>query len=76
MRESSRSLLRGLASAPPNQIDSEVCEKLLRVETAIDLKKILDECAFGARATDFAMTAMDFCWMQMRSDEKEDLRDS
>lgn len=28
----------------------------------IELKKILDDCAYGALASDFAMVAMDIVW--------------
>ncbi len=54
-----------IATAPPGQIDPEICEKLQLVKTAQDLKDILDECAFGARASDFAMKVMHIEWQRM-----------
>lgn len=57
-----------IATAPPNQIDPEITAKLLLVETAQDLKDILDECAFGARASDFAMKVMHIEWQRMLND--------
>ena len=61
-----------IATAPPNQIDAEICVKLRQVKTAEDLKKILDECAYAARATDFAMRAMDIEWQRMLEKEKSE----
>lgn len=65
--------LKKIATAPPNQIDPEMCDKLLLVETAQDLKDILDECAFGARASDFAMSVMDIEWRRMLKEEGTDV---
>lgn len=64
--------LKLIATAPPNQIDPEICDKLRLVKKARDLKKILDECAFASRASDFGMRVMDIEWQRMLEEEKSE----
>lgn len=62
------SLLVKLAEAPATQIDTQITARLAElvgqepVEVAPALKQILDECAYAALASDFAMVAMDHAW--------------
>jgi hypothetical protein len=72
-----RELLKQLAKAPPGlhaQIDETICAKLDALSnadtiTAVDMKAILDECAFASLASDFAMIAMDIVWKELLKQE-------
>lgn len=66
-------ILKALASAPPGshaQIDENICARLSSMAdsgsfSSAEMKNILDDCAFGALASDFAMMAMHMVWQQM-----------
>jgi len=58
-------ILERLSKAPDSQIDASIAERLPGVSTAAEMKQILDECAHGALASDFAMQAMDMVWRMM-----------
>lgn len=73
-------LLRLLASAPPGpraQIDEQITSRLKALigkppaEQATRLKTILDDCAYAALASDFAMMAMEVAWKLARSEQGE-----
>jgi hypothetical protein len=64
-------LLQKLSECPPGphaQIDDAITPLLRELvgkppaEQAFELKKILDECAYSALASDFAMSAMMLTW--------------
>lgn len=61
-------MLKLLSEAPDGQIDKIITPRFLpligkpRAEVAVEMKKILDECAFTALASDFAMQSMDYVW--------------
>lgn len=62
-----KGLLRQLATAPDTQIDKSMTQRLKALSEQerpdpAELKKILDECAYAALASDFAMHAMDRAW--------------
>jgi hypothetical protein len=64
------SLIQMLAKAPDTQIDKTQVVKLQAIvgkspkEQADVLKEVLDVCAHGGLASDFAMVAMDSAWKQ------------
>lgn len=65
-----KELLRALATAPDSQIDTYITLRLRALSEqerpdAYELKRILDECAYGALASDFAMVAMQETHKQM-----------
>lgn len=69
-----------LSKAPPGrhaQIDEQITPKLVDLvgktpsEQANGLKAILDACAYGALASDFAMMAMDAVWKMAQEDQHE-----
>lgn len=67
-------ILKMLSDAPEGQIDKQICYKLSilaqKEDTCSqDVLDILDQCAYTALASDFAMQAMNTIWKQMLSDE-------
>lgn len=59
-----------LADAPHDQIDVRFVTRFVELAAKddfdpLDMLKILDECAFGAHASDFAMQAMHFVFEDM-----------
>ena len=62
------SLLKTLSEAPENQIDPLIATRLGGLQggnqelIAHELKGILDECAQGALASEFAMWVLDHAW--------------
>lgn len=75
-------LLRRLAECPPDptghaQIDETITPRLAALigksapETAVELKKILDDCAYYALASDFGMVVMNATWIQAKAEAAE-----
>lgn len=65
-------ILQELSTAPEGQIDKEITIKLKEMALKKDFNpyemlSILDECAFAALASDFAMQAMHFVFESMCS---------
>jgi hypothetical protein len=63
-------ILLALSEAPDSQIDETICLKLKAQAYLLDfdpmfMLKLLDECANGALASDFAMQAMHFVFEDM-----------
>ena len=63
-------VLQTLSEAPDDQIDKSITLRLKKMVVKkdfypFDLLQILDECAFGSLASDFAMQAMHFVWEDM-----------
>ena len=61
-------LLDMILTAPSTQIDSTIIPRLrdLKTTPVLDrpnkMKSILDDCAYAALASDFAMRTMDLLW--------------
>lgn len=61
-------LLQTLSEAPETQIDAQITKRIKGLVGGNDelvqaeLKTILDDCAFGALASDFAMNVLDGAW--------------
>ncbi len=67
-------ILHMLSLAPDTQIDGSAAAKLKAMADsdnpkADELHEILDECAYAALASDFAMVAMHRVWERMLADE-------
>lgn len=67
-----------LLEAPDSQIDKSIVERLgMLKSTSIDRKlemmSILDDCIYGALASDFAMKAMYYVFFEILGGTKEDL---
>lgn len=66
-------ILEALASAPDSQIDASITPRLKALvglppdAIAARMKLILDDCAYSALASDFAMMAMDAVWREAQS---------
>lgn len=66
------SLLDLVIQAPNGQIDHTVIPKIAALKTMgiqerpAAMKAILDECAYAALASDFAMVTMDVVWKVMQ----------
>lgn len=66
-------MLELLATAPDSQIDATITPRIKALiglppdGIAARMKIILDECAFAALASDFAMMAMDAVWNEAKS---------
>ena len=62
-----------LRNAPDGQIDAHIVEKFKKMDpdnfTSDQLLEILDECAYAALASDFAMNMMNILWETKLSDE-------
>lgn len=65
-----KAALKELSNAPADQIDPSIIPRFENVQSAADMKAILDECAHSALASDFAMQAMDLVWRLMIKEEQ------
>ncbi len=66
----SEDIIKAIATAPESQLDPSMKPRLLDLigkpnkDVAEGLKKILDECAHAALASDFVMVALDGAWKE------------
>ena len=73
------SLLMLLGEAPDTQLEESMahrCQDLVgqpAINIAIQMKKILDECAHASLASDFTMMTMDHVWTLAKREVKEQL---
>ena len=66
-----RKTLESLVKAPDSQLDERIRARiLLLLEKGYDehdIKKILDDCAYGALASDFVMVVLDLVWKELQN---------
>ena len=65
-----KATLKELSNAPAGEIDPSITPRFENVQSAADMKSILDDCARYALASDFAMQAMDIVWQMMLKEER------
>ena len=64
-------ILKSLSTAPDSQLDKSICERLKTLSErdslkAEDIKKILDDCAYGSLASDLVMRILDIVWRELK----------
>ncbi len=68
-----RHMLEQLVTAPESQLDESIRARiLLLLEEGYDehdIKKILDDCAYAALASDFVMTLLDAIWQDTKKEK-------
>ena len=66
-------VLQTLSEAPETQLDPGIAARLGALQgcdseiVAHELKVILDECAYGSLASDFAMNVLDHVWNSVKA---------
>lgn len=70
-----KGIMEFMKTAPETELDPTIVVKITKLieeekPKAIDLKKILDECAYASLASDFVMYILHLCWNGLKHIER------